>query len=127
MTNKICPECGHNDHVVDDPAGGQSFCDVHKIIIDNTFLQEKLEFNAAGKAMGTLMPKSGGLQPMIRPVGIGTRGKPGAMMTSDPRQQRINKFFTIIDQIAKQLNINQSIRDMGHNYHKLASIHKNSN
>lgn len=64
---------------------------------------------------------------MIRPAGFGTRGKPGALMTSDPRQQRINRQFHIIDQIASKLNINQSIRDMGHNYHKLASIHKNSN
>lgn len=46
-------------------------------------------------------------------------------MSSDARQQRFNKFYQIIDQIAQKLNINKSIRDMGYNYHKIASITKN--
>jgi hypothetical protein len=74
--------------------------------------------------MGTLMPKGGGIQPMIRPGGANNRGA-ATVLSGDARQQRVNKFYRIIDQIASKLNINKSIRDMGHNYHKIASITKN--
>ena len=61
---------------------------------------------------------------MIRPGGANARG---AMthLSGNSEQMKHNKFYKITNQIAKKLNINDSIRDMGHRYHMIASSTKN--
>ena len=115
--NKKCQKCV----IIDDPKGF-SYCQVCNNMVSDTFIQNTVEFQSGTGAMhGTIMPKNGNIQPMIRP------GKDGGalVMSGDSRTQRINKFYKIIDHIAQKLNINSSIRDMGHHYHKIASITKN--
>jgi hypothetical protein len=61
--------------------------------VSNTIIQNTVEFiGDTGKTMGTLMPRFGGMQPMVRAGGFG-----GGTLQSDSRQQRINKHFRIID------------------------------
>jgi len=69
MFDKICKKCGHANNVIEDPVKGQSFCEVHKIVVSDTYIENQVEFNAGGQAMGMLMPKGGVMQPMIRPGG----------------------------------------------------------
>ena len=96
MFDKICRQCGNADNIVEDPVKGLSFCEIHKVIITDTYIQNQVEFNTAGQAMGTLMPKGGGIQPMIRPGGANNRGA-ATVLSGDARQQRVNKFYRIID------------------------------
>ena len=73
QNSRSCPSCGHGDHIVDDNVKGMSYCEVHKITISNTIIQNNVEFiGETGKTMGMVMPRYGCMQPMIRQQGFGS-------------------------------------------------------
>ena len=79
--NKKCQKCGHGNNIIEDPVKGYSYCQTCNIMVSDTFIQNDVEFNNGGGMIGTIMPKQGGLQPMIRP------GKAGGalVMSGDSR------------------------------------------
>lgn len=112
----ICPNCkskGENIQAVN----GKMVCLDCMIVVSHEVLEQGVEFvGNTTKIVGMRMPVHG-LEQRVVPGGA-------SAFSGSSIQQKYCKFYKIMSEIALKLNISKEIRDLGHRYHKIASLTK---